>query len=211
MAKSTKAVKAVTFSFTTTARRVAGFQKEYDAKSVLATVAFKERMAALAVKRDNGTALVMQQFIDTWLASGAPKDKTTCNALGKAITQNEVVQKLQAEGAMNQSTWTNYAQSAKRAFFFGIPFTCGLFKDEERVLPWSTQNANATKPEDKTVAAQTAGKSGAVEVTTRDALVETLRKAIKQAQLLNLTSLHDELLELADDNGFGLEFSTAPF
>jgi len=162
---------------------------------------YDKKVAGASRKLDGAVTLVFTQFIDACRVAGLKKDKDGCNALGKAITNSNDMKAVVARGLLQQSTVTNYAMSAKRAFFFGVDFDCNLFKDETKIFPWSTQK---TKPEDKTDAKKTAGKSGAVETTTRDALMETLSKAIKQAALLNLTSLHDELLELADDNGFGV-------
>ena len=187
MSKLNARIAAVTVpSFTNAAKDIQSAQQAYDKVATKASVKFA-----------NATAIAFQQFIDTCYTAGVPKDKAGCNRLGKEITTNETVLNMIAVGLLQKNTITNYAQSAKRAFHFNVPFEITLFKDENLILPWS----GAASDEDKTDANKTAGKSGAVEVTTREALMETLSKAIKQAALLNLTSLHDELLDLADDNG----------
>lgn len=186
MTQLTTLLAAVTIpSFNTAAKDIQSAQQAYD-KAAL----------GVSTKFANATAMAFQGFIDACYTAGVPKDKAGCNRLGKEITTNEVVLNMIAVGLLQKSTITNYAQSAKRAFHYNVPFEIALFKDESMILPWS-----GAAGDDKTEAKKTAGKSGSVETTTRDALMETLSKAIKQAALLNLTSLHDELLELADDNG----------
>lgn len=202
-----KSIKSVFPSFDNAALSIIAAQEERDAAGVLLSVVFDDiksqyvaDIEALDQKNENAVSFALDCFIDAYRVANLPRDKVTCNALGKAITQCEVVKQMGVTGAIRSGTWTEYAQGAKRAFFYGVPFSTTLKNDPEFKLPWSTQTANA----DATEAKKTAGKSGAVETTDRAALEATLTKAIKQAQLLNLASLHDALIELADDNGFGI-------
>jgi hypothetical protein len=140
---------------------------------------------------DNATAKLsatvhstMQAYIDVCSKAGLSRDKAGCNALGKAIRECDTVQAIVASGAMEKKTFTEYAQSAMRAFFHGVPFEASLKNNKEMGLPWGN-----TKP-------ASAAKSGKVESTSRAELDKTLSKALKQARLLGLTEFAANILDL---------------
>ena len=186
-----RTIKAIVPSFTAAANAWQHAQEAYDVVSSEVTGKFYAMVDR-----------TFQEFIDACHIAGVEKDKAGCNALGKEITTNEVVLDMIALGMLQKSTVTNYAQAAKRAFCFNVMFDRNLFKNADLTLPWSTQNNG-----EATEAKKTAGKSGKVEVTDISALAATLAKAIKQASLLNMTLLHDELLEIAKDYDVDLDVS----
>ena len=140
---------------------------------------------------DNATAKLsatvhstMQAYIDVCSKAGLSRDKAGCNALGKAIRECDTVQAIVATGAMEKKTFTEYAQSAMRAFYHGVPFEASLKNNKEMGLPWGN-----AKPSSGT-------KSGKVESTSRAELDKTLSKALKQARLLGLTEFAANILDL---------------
>jgi hypothetical protein len=140
---------------------------------------------------DNATAKLsatvhstMQAYIDVCTKAGLSRDKAGCNALGKAIRECDAVQAIVASGAMEKKTFTEYAQSAMRAFFHGVPFEASLKNNKEMGLPWGN-----AKP-------ASGAKSGKVESTSRAELDKTLSKALKQARLLGLTEFAANILDL---------------
>lgn len=126
----------------------------------------------------------MQAYVDAWfLANG--REKQSVEAMGRAIVDNQVVLDIVASGAMARKTFTEYAQSAKRALHYGVPFTADLKNKPEYALPWGK-----AKPADTT-------KAGKVSTTSRDELDKTLSKALAQARILGLTEFAAAVLDLA--------------
>ena len=127
----------------------------------------------------------LQFYIDAHIVAGTAKDEKGCKALQKGITQCEAVLNVVASGAMEKKTFTEYAQGAARAFYYGVPFAADLKNNPEFKLPWGKAGtANAAK-------------SGKVTSTTRESLDQTLSKAIEQARALGLTEFAAEVLDLA--------------
>lgn len=138
------------------------------------------------------TALVnreMQQFVDAWIVAGNDRGQASCNAMGKAIRDSQVVLDLAATGAMEKKTFTEYAQAAQRALHYSVPFSADLKNDAEKILPWS-----------KAAGKTSTAKSGKVTSTTREEADKTLSKAIAQYRAIGCVNFAAELVDLAMDS-----------
>ena len=105
----------------------------------------------------------------------------------KEIRECETVLNIVASGAMEKTTFTEYAQSAARALHFGIEFSPSLKNNDAYKLPWSKKTANKSKG------------AGPVQSTDRAALDKTISKALAQMRLLGLTELAADTLDLMID------------
>ena len=137
-----------------------------------------------------------QAYLDD--CAGMPKDEPTTKALGKALREAQPFIDAVAVGALERKTVTEYAQSAMRAFYWGMPFEQGLKNDADLALPWGGAKGGAKGK-----------KSGGVQSTTRAALDETLCKALAQARLLGLTEFAANILDLCIESLDGFEEPTA--
>jgi hypothetical protein len=134
------------------------------------------------------TAIVnreMQAYADAWFLANGREEKSV-KAMGKAIRDNQFVIDIVASGAMQQKTFTEYAQSAMRALHYGVPFAADLKNQPEYALPWG----KAGKTDSTT-------KAGKVVSTTRADADKTLSKALAQYRALGLTEFAAGLLDLA--------------
>jgi hypothetical protein len=131
----------------------------------------------------------MQSYIDKCTTAGLTKTEADVNRLGKMIRDSQTVLDIVAVGAMEKKTFTEYAQSAMRAFFHGVPFSASLKNDKNMGLPWGGAKGGDKKP----------SKSGPSTQTTREALDKTLIKALEQARGLGLTEFAAEILDLCID------------
>jgi hypothetical protein len=129
----------------------------------------------------------MQAYIDKCTTAGLSKEQADVNRLGKMIRESQAVLDIVASGAMEKKTFTEYAQSAMRAFFHGVPFSASLKNDKDMGLPWG-----GAKGDKKNA-------SGTVVSTSREALDKTLCKALEQARLLGLTEFAADMLDLCLD------------
>jgi hypothetical protein len=129
----------------------------------------------------------MQAYIDQCNKAGLGKAQADVTRLGKTIRESQAVLDIVASGAMEKKTFTEYAQSAMRAFFHGVPFSASLKNDTDMGLPWGGAKG------DKQSA------SGVVISTTREALDKTLCKALEQARALGLTEFAADMLDLCID------------
>ena len=169
MAKAKQTVSIVAPSF------------ERGARSVMGALSALDKASAKAAEAICGA---FQGYIDG--AVNVPKDEAGVKALGKAIRECPVFAEAVALGTIERKTVTEYAQSAMRAFYWGVPFAQSLKNDADMALPWGGAKAG-----DKT------SKAGKVESTDRAALDATICKALKQARLLGLTGFASDMLELA--------------
>lgn len=142
-------------------------------------------------KLSDTIATSMQRHVDAFAVS-VGRDKKACEMLRASIVDSQIVIDADAQGLMAKKTFVEYAQSAMRALHFNVDFVPTLKNNADYKLPWSKK---ASTSPDK--------KAGKVEVTTIESLFETMRKAIKQTRLLNLSLqtglLIDVCLEL-DEN-----------
>lgn len=128
---------------------------------------------------------LMQKFVDVWFLSTGKRDQDTCKALYSAIVHSQtVIDACEGEGTMQIGTFKNYAGGAQRALHFNIEWTPTLFQDKTCLLPWSKAKA-ADKAEGTKGSTTDPKKAGKVQTTTDKELVDTLRKAVQQARLLN--------------------------
>jgi hypothetical protein len=141
---------------------------------------------------DNATAklsatveMTFQAYIDSCVKAGVARDKAGVTSIGKAIRECETLKPYIESGAFEKSTFTNYAQSAMRAYYHEVPFAPSLFTNKEMGLPWG-----------KTSGGSDAKTSGKVQSTTREELDKTLSKALAQARLLGLTEFAANVLDL---------------
>jgi hypothetical protein len=129
----------------------------------------------------------MQSFVDQWFISNG-KGEASVKAMGAAIRDSQVVIDIVATGAMEKKTFTEYANSAMRALYYGVPFSADLKNDPEYILPWGKKSKGST------------GKSGSVTSTSRTDLDKTLSKALAQARALGLTEFAADVLDLCLDS-----------
>ena len=140
---------------------------------------------------------LMQKFVDAWFIATGNRDQATCKALYSAIVNSQVViDACEGEGSMQIGTFRNYAGGAQRALHFNIDWTPTLFQDKTRLLPWS--KARASEKAEGTKGSRTdVRKAGKVTTTTDAELLDTLRKAIQQARLLNRSSTVGNIIDEA--------------
>jgi hypothetical protein len=126
----------------------------------------------------------MQGYVDEVFLATGKRDQATCTMLGKMIRECEVMEQLVMDMRLEKNTVSHYAQGAMRALHYNIEWSSALFQDAERKLPWSKKPA-AEKAEGTKGSATDVRKAGKVQTTTDAELIETMRKAIQQARLLN--------------------------
>jgi hypothetical protein len=131
----------------------------------------------------------MQAYIDQCNKAGLSKTEADVTRLGKTIRESQAVLDIVASGTMEKKTFTEYAQSAMRAFFHGVPFNAALKNDKSMGLPWGGAKGGDKKP----------SKAGPSTETTRAALDKTLSKALEQARALGLTEFAADMLDLCID------------
>jgi hypothetical protein len=129
----------------------------------------------------------MQLYIDHCIVAGVTRTKAGCDAIGKAIRENEImVNAWKFDTRLLQKTVTEYAQSAMRAIYHNVPFTQGLKNNADMKIPDINGNVKGTNPK----------AGGKVQTTTIKALLETLQKAMDQCSLLNLDSIRGAVLDV---------------
>ena len=126
----------------------------------------------------------MQGYIDEVFLATGKRDQATCTMLGKKIRESEVMEQMVMDMLIEKNTVSHYAQGAQRALHWNVEWTSYLFQDAERKLPWSKKPA-ADKAEGTKGSTTDVRKAGKVQTTTDVELIDTLRKAIQQARLLN--------------------------
>lgn len=151
------------------------------AKSVIKA---KETAHKAMTKADAAIDATMQKFVDAWALAGFTNSRADVDKLGKAIRESETVKNIIDTEWLKRKTFTEYAQSAMRAFYHGVPFEASLKNNPDMVLPWGKSKESS------------GAKSGKVESTSRAELDKTLSKALKQARLLGLTEFAANILDL---------------
>ena len=144
-----------------------------------------ERMDATASECADIIRVSYQTFIDE-AGAGLPKDESHTKALGKAMREAQPFLDAVALGALERKTVTEYAQSAMRAFFYGVPFEQSLKNNPDMALPWGGAKGGAKGGD----------KAGGVKPPTREDLDATLCKALAQARMLGLTEFAANILDL---------------
>ena len=159
---------------------------EFDSSASAICKAY-EAFDKASAKLSDTVDFVMNGYIDQCNKAGLGKEQADVTRLGKMIRESQTVLDIVASGAMERKTFTEYAQSAMRAFFHGVPFSASLKNDANMGLPWG-----GAKGEKKSA-------SGKVITTNRAELDKTLCKALEQARALGLTEFAAEMLDLCID------------
>ena len=147
-----------------------------------------EAFDVVAAKVSATVCATFTQYLDACTLAGVGKTEKEINAIGKAIRENEAVADFVASGLFEKKTFTEYAQSAMRAYYHGVEFAPGLKNDKAMGLPWGgAKSGKATK----------AGKS---VTTNRAELDKTIRKALEQARAIGLVNFAAELVDLAAES-----------
>jgi hypothetical protein len=136
-------------------------------------------------KRDAAISIAMNSMVDKAHAAGLEKNRANCDALGKAIRDNEEMVAAVTAKVFEKTTIQNYAQGAMRAFYHGIAWESTLFTNKEKKLPWGK---TSTKKDD-----------GDATTATRAELDETISKAIQQARALGLIGFAADMVDLASE------------
>ena len=132
------------------------------------------------------------QYLDACTIAGIPRDQAGVDAIGKEILECQVMlDAIAIYGPVFKSTVTSYAGGAKRAYYWDARWYASAHLSPEKggmeYLPWGKGAKAAAKKI----------KSGPVSTTTDAALLETFRKAIEQAVLLNRLEMKGALIDLA--------------
>jgi hypothetical protein len=170
MTAKTKTAKPVAPAFDSFAKPIVAAHKAHDAAT--------DKLSAIVAR-------TFQAYIDVCAKAGIGHDKPSIDAIGAAIRECETFKYHVGMGNFERTTITNYAQSAMRAYFHGVPFAPSLFTNKEMGLPWG-----------KTSGGGDAKTSGKVQSTSRAELDKTLSKALAQARLLGLTEFAANVLDL---------------
>jgi hypothetical protein len=171
MTKTIKTAKPVAPDFDSFAKPIVTAHKAFDKAS--------DKLSAIVAR-------TFQAYIDVCAKNGVGHDKPSIDAIGAAIRECETFKYHVGMGNFERTTITNYAQSAMRAYFHGVPFAPSLFTNKEMGLPWGKTSGGASD-------AKTSGK---VQSTSRAELDKTLSKALAQARLLGLTEFAANVLDL---------------
>lgn len=172
---------------TVTNKAVASTIPEFDS-GALALIKAHELFDKASAKLTDTVDCVMNGYIDQCHKAGVGKTEAEVTRLGKTIRDSQAVLDIVALGAMEKKTFTEYAQSAMRAFYWGIPFEQGLKNKAEYILPWS----KAT-PKDETTDNKKAGPS---TETTLAAAHQTMAKALSQYRTMLQRDFVAELLDV---------------
>jgi hypothetical protein len=173
---------------TATAKAIIVALPEFDSSATAIGKAY-EAFDKASAKLTDTIDFVMNSYIDQCNKAGLGKTKADVDRLGQAIRDSQAVLDIVASGAMEKKTFTEYAQSAMRAFFHGVPFSASLKNDKDMGLPWGGAKGGDKKP----------SKAGPSTDTTRAALDKTLCKALEQARALGLTEFAADMLDLCID------------
>lgn len=207
---------------TTTSKPVTKATK-LDAPSFAAHGTAIVRQMRAADKAGATIAQLIDSYIDSARAAGLPRNQQGVESLQKAIKECPpllayVAEVKEQHGADSQKYDTarkapsQYAGSAARAFFFGVPYKARLAMDKAFYLPWSIKAgkgagasragkakpaapAGVNMPNVGTVV-HAARAAGAVSVTNDAALLATLQRAVEQSALLNRLGFRDKLIAL---------------
>ena len=135
-------------------------------------------------------AQVFTQFLDSCTVAGIARDEVGVKAIGAAIRDCEAFIEPVANRTIEKATITGYAQSAMRAYYHEASWYASAFLSEEKgglpALPWSKGAVKGGK-----------ARTGTVTKTDNKALLDTIRKAIEQAVLLNRDVIKSILIDAA--------------
>ena len=142
------------------------------------------------VKARETIAQAMIQFLDACSLAGIARNEEGTKSIGEEIRGAQCFLDAIAQGLIEQNTVTNYAQGAMRAYFHNAQWYASAFVAEDKgglpALPWS-KGAKGSK----------GAKTGVTKTTDDKALLETIRKALEQAVLLNRDTVRSILIDAA--------------
>jgi hypothetical protein len=133
--------------------------------------------------------VALNQYVDLCFQANG-RTEASCKTLQKSIMECELVQNSVALGTMKQKTWTEYALGAARALYWNVKWTPTLKNEPDMGLPWGKAKGGSTGTT----------SAGPVKSTSREALDQTLTKALQQARLLGLTEFAATLLDHCIDS-----------
>jgi hypothetical protein len=128
-----------------------------------------------------------QQYIDACAIAGVSRDRAGVTAIGKGMRDCQIIVDAQAVGYVDK-TFTEYVQSAMRAYFHNVPFAPSLKNDPAMKIPGKDGSVKS---------------AGSVKTTSNEALYKTLRKALEQARILGLDEQAAGLLDFCLDTFTG--------
>jgi hypothetical protein len=135
-------------------------------------------------------AQAFAQYMDACTVAGVTRDEEGVKSIGEEVRTCQVFIDAVAVGLIEKNTVTNYAQSAMRAYYHDVAWYASAFLSEEKgglpALPWSKGAAKGGK-----------ARVGKVSTTDNKALLDTIRKAIEQAVLLNQLEIKSILIDAA--------------
>jgi hypothetical protein len=138
-------------------------------------------------------AQAFAQYMDACTVAGVTRDEEGVKSIGDEVRTCQVFIDAVAVGLIEKNTVTNYAQSAMRAYFHDVAWYASAFLSEEKgglpALPWSKGAVKGGKAR--------VTKAGTVERTNDKALLDTIRKAIEQAVILNQLEIKSILIDAA--------------
>lgn len=134
-------------------------------------------------------AQAFAQYLDSCTVAGIARDEVGVKSIGEEVRTCQVFIDAVAIGTLEKNTVTNYAQSAMRAYFHDVAWYASAFLSEDKgglpALPWGKG------------AVKKGAKVGTVTKTDNKALLDTIRKAIDQAVLLNQLEIKSILIDAA--------------
>jgi hypothetical protein len=145
----------------------------------------------LEAKNRDAITVAMTKFLDACAVTGVPRDEAGTKAIGEEIRGCQALLDAVAQGHVKTNTVTNYAQGAMRAYFHNLKWTpCAYHNPEKGTggLPFLPGGKGAKAAE---------AKAGSITKTTDKALLETLKKAIEQALILNRLEAKGMLIDVA--------------
>ena len=163
---------------------------------------------AATIKSGEVIDATFRQYLDACTIAGVPRTQEGVDAIGKEILECQVMlDAIAIYGPVFKNTITSYSGGAKRAYYWNAEWYASAhlhpLKGGMAFLPWG-KGFKAEQARLAKLAAEGAGeapakkiKAGTVERTNDKALLDTIRKAIEQAVILNRFEFKGGLIDLA--------------
>jgi hypothetical protein len=163
---------------------------------------------AAAIKSGELIEATFLQYLDACTIAGVPRTQEGVDAIGKEILECQVMlDAIALLGPVFKNTITSYSGGAKRAYYWDAQWYASAhlhpLKGGLAFLPWG-KGFKAEQARLAKLAAEGAGesptkkaKAGMVESTNNKALLDTIRKAIEQAVILNQLEIKSILIDAA--------------
>jgi hypothetical protein len=164
---------------------------------------------AAAIKSGELIEATFLQYLDACTIAGVPRTQEGVDAIGKEILECQVMlDAIALLGPVFKNTITSYSGGAKRAYYWDAQWYASAhlhpLKGGLAFLPWgkgfkAEQARLAKLAEGTSEAPAKKTKAGTVERTNNKALLDTIRKAIEQAVILNRLEVKSILIDAACD------------